>query len=85
MREAGLGLPKEVMGRVQGEVPLYTYSAHMGSPPSAPSTATQDENLAWEPKGPLKSDQLKANLQEAVITSQSLQNLKGNYFHFQGS
>lgn len=85
VREAGLWLPEGATGRVQGEVPLYTYPGHMGSPLSEPSPVTQDENLALEPNEPLKSDQLKADLREAVITSQSLQNLKGNHFHFQGS
>ena len=55
----------------------------MGSRLSAPSTVTRDENLTLGPTEPLKSDQLQANPQEAVITSQSLQNLKGNHFHFQ--
>lgn len=85
MREAGLWLPEEAMGRVEGEVPLHSYPGHMGSLLSEPSTVTQDGNLALEPKEPMKSDQLQANLQEAVNTSQSLQNLKGNHFHFQGS
>lgn len=85
MGEAGLRLPEEAMGRIQGEEPLYTYPGHLGSPLSQPSTVTQDENLALEPKEPLKSDQLKACLQGAVITSQGLQNGKGNHFHFRGS
>ena len=38
------------------------------------------KNLALELNELLKFDQLKANLQEAVIT---LQNLKGNHFRFQ--
>lgn len=42
-----------------------------------PWAVTWAENLALELNELLKSDQLQANLQEAVITSQSLPNLKG--------
>ena len=40
--------------------------------------------MALELNELLKSEQLKTTLQEAVITSQSLQNLKENHFRFQG-
>lgn len=73
------------MGRVEGgRFLLYSKTCHMGSCLGEPSAITYAENLALDLNELLKSDQLKANLQEAVITSWSLQNLKGNHFRFQG-
>lgn len=67
-----------------GRVLSYSKTCHMGSCLTEPWAVPEAGNLALKLNELLKSDQLQASLQEAVIASQSLQNLKGNYFHFQG-